>query len=109
MQKLPTKVILKRGHYSLRRIRDGAGDSGPMFLAVNNKESLKQKTLVYYKIPGTIKVGSSVRCGTPFTRSHQEQDYWHTTQVKQILTVNKDRTEVKFKTMNGSTYIAKSF
>ena len=104
-------VVLKPGKYSLQRERDSAGDSGPRLSSMKGPEG---KELLYYDDlelvgeNGEIRVGCRVECGSLTARSYSGQDFWLTTPVTEILEVNDDKTEVKFKTGN-STYIARSF
>lgn len=91
--------------YSLRRIRDGAGDSGPMSDAVtpiwDEKGKLVDKIIEHNAAP---KVGAAMVVGSPYARSYSRQDWWQTTPVTEIL---EERTEddgskyVRFKTGNS--------
>ena len=95
------QVTMKKGHYSLSRHSDSEGDTGIMLVSVNNRTGKVFKN-------GVIKVGKCIRCGSLTGRSFQAQDYWHTTPVTKIISVNKDKTVVVFTTLN-STYTVKSF
>lgn len=67
---------------TLRRTRDGAGDSGPMFAIFRSNP----KTGKYeYKNNTPPQVGWSVQCGSIYARSFSAQDYWMTTPVTEIL------------------------
>jgi len=101
MSKEITRVELPVGNYRLSRERDGAGDSG-LFLEAfdwDNPTADHEKRV--------IEVGKGVRCGSLYTRTMQEQDWWLTTAVKEILEVSDDGKMVKFLTesRNNSTYI----
>lgn len=100
MTKIPiTNVKLNGSRYSLVRDGDGAGDSGRMLNAIHPE--------IMEDIPGQIIIGYLIQCGSRFPRSMQWQDWWLTTPVVEILSVNDDRTEVKFKTKN-STYTVRA-
>jgi len=94
-----TEVKLNGKRYSLRRESDGRGDSGMMLNAICPKEFKAVDK-------GVIKVGYAVQCGSPFARTMDNQDWWCTTPVSKILSVNDDKTEVRFKTGN-SIYICR--
>lgn len=100
-------VKLNGNIYSVTRImnrngveNDGFGDSGRMFNCINF--DIDEIT------HGEIKVGCSVQCGSYLARLFGWQDWIVTTPVTEILSVNDDQTEVKFKTQN-STYMAKAW
>lgn len=104
-------IKLKPGKYSLKRERDGAGDSGPSFMSLKEPEG---KEGYYYdelkKVGdfGEIHVGCRIECGSITGRSYSAQDYWLTSHVTEILEVADDNSWVRFKTGN-STYKAESF
>lgn len=102
-------VVLKPGRFSIQRERDGAGDSGPMWRLFDYDKSVE--AVDYFWIedaePGEIRIGCGIRCGSINGRSFSGQDWWQTTGVTEILEVNDDKTEVKFKTGN-SIYTARS-
>lgn len=107
------KIELKKGaRYSLRRERDGAGDSGPMLVPVYWKEVTQDDGTKDYEMEfgerGTIQVGAAVRVGSITARSYQYQDWWQTTAITEILERNEDDTYIKFKTGN-SVYELKVF
>ena len=91
--------------YSLRRTRDGAGDSGLMSDAVtpiwDDNGKLVDKIIEHCARP---QVGAVMVVGSPFARSYSAQDYWQTTPITEIL---EERTEddgseyVRFKTGNS--------
>jgi len=109
------KVKLSGSRWSVERTRDGAGDSGSMLLALDPKKKFKgplthQEQLVVGEL-GEIRVGCAVLVGSYMARSYQHQDWWRTTLVKKITRVvqkGKEVIEVRFKTVNGSDYIARS-
>lgn len=91
--------------YSLRRTRDGAGDSGLMSDAVtpiwDSNGKLVDKIIKHCARP---QVGAVMVVGSPFARSYSAQDWWQTTPITEIL---EERTEddgveyVRFKTGNS--------
>ena len=83
--------------YTLKRITDGAGDSGSMSEAIAWNEDRTFKEIVGNR----PVVGCSVRVGSAFARSYSSQDWWLTTPVTEILEESENR--VLFKTEN-STY-----
>lgn len=86
--------------YSLVRTRDGAGDSGPMSIALRKGASGIEDG-------GTRPVvGYAVRVGAIGSRTYSYQDYWTTTYVTEITYDTED--EVHFKTGN-SEYVWKRF
>lgn len=93
---------------SLRRVSDGAGDSGPMSMLFKCKPlddwfeqvyDENNKPVVEY---GRPKLHYMVRVGSPYARSYAPQDYWTTTPVTEILEETDDM--VRFRTTN-SEYI----
>lgn len=98
--------------YSLRRTRDGAGDSGQMSQAIfpvfdQDTGKIVDKEILENARP---QVGAVMVVGSPFARSYSAQDYWQTTLITEILEErSEDGTEyVRFKTGN-SEYEWKSF
>lgn len=92
--------------YSLRRISDGAGDSGGMSLAqipVFDQDTGKIVDVeqIHNAHP---QVGASMRVGSIAGRTFAAQDWWQTTLITEIL---EDSTEqdgtlyVRFKTTNS--------
>lgn len=75
---------------SLRRVSDGAGDSGAMSIALNDDNI----GIGYRPI-----VGASMMVGAMTARSYSNQDYWTTTPVTEILEDTEDY--VRFKTLNS--------
>jgi len=100
------RVTLKPGRYSLADA-SGRGDSGGLLCPVDLGEEHGRygKDLDDY---GSVVVGSAVKCGSIFPSTFGP-DFWLTTNVAEILTVNKDKTEVTFKTESGTVYTVKSF
>ena len=91
--------------YSLRRTRDGAGDSGPMSDAItpvwDDNGKLVDKIIEHCARP---KVGAVMVVGSPFARSFSAQDWWQTTPITEVLEerTGDDGTEyVRFKTGNS--------
>ena len=92
--------------YSLRRTRDGAGDSGFMSLALiptydhDTGEFITVETIDN----GRPQVGAAMRVGSHYARSYSHQDWWQTTVITEILEerTEEDGTEyVRFKTGNS--------
>lgn len=79
---------------TLRRLSDGAGDSGAMSLAIRPGEIIQNSKPI---------VGYSVRVGSMSARSFSVQDYWTTTPVTEILEEREteDKLYVRFKTGNS--------
>lgn len=98
-------VRLKPGKYGVWRIvpADHAGDSGPVLISRDPENDFKRKGEF-----GEIHVGCRIECGSITARSYSAQDFWLTSIVTEIVSVNEDHTEVIFKTGN-STYRAESF
>jgi len=93
-----TKVDFKPGRFSLVRIRDGAGDCGPMLLSLGPNVD---------PIQNSIEVGRAVRVGSIYARTFTAQDWWQTTIITKIHSVeyneDGDPYKVVFDTGN-STY-----
>ena len=81
--------------YSLRRDRDGAGDSGPMSLVAWQLED----GTIKYEHGARPRVGAIVMVGSLGGRSYAAQDYWATTTVTEILEDTEFR--MRFKTGNS--------
>ena len=92
--------------YSLRRTRDGAGDSGGMSDAItpiwdDGQNEVIDKTVENNARP---KVGAVMKVGSLIARSYSAQDWWQTTLITEILEerTEEDGTEyVRFKTGNS--------
>jgi len=80
---------------TLKRIPDGAGDSGSMSIAISWNEDRTFKA----EEGDRPKVGCSMLVGSERARTMQNQDYWLTTEVTEILEDKGDY--VKFKTKNS--------
>ena len=98
--------------YSLRRTRDGAGDSGQMSDAItpiwDENHKLIDKIIENNARP---KVGAAMMVGSGYARSYSSQDWWMTTPITEILEerTEEDGTEyVRFATGN-SIYEWKGF
>jgi len=98
------RVVLKPGRYSLYSDK-GCGDSGPVLHPVDRNSG----SIASVGDNGEIRVGMSVLCGSLTARTYNCQDWWLTTAVEEIVEVNEDRTEVKFRTHSGTLYTAKLF
>jgi hypothetical protein len=80
---------------TLRRISDGAGDSGARSEAIKWKEDGTIDSVVSNR----PTLGCSMLVGSVTARSYSDQDYWLTTPVTEILEESDDY--VKFKTGNS--------
>ena len=99
--------------YSLRRTRDGSGDSGGMSLAqIPTFDQETGKMLDVEQIHNARpQLGASMRVGSIYGRTYAAQDWWQTTLITEILEerTEEDGTEyVRFKTSN-SEYEWKGF
>lgn len=95
--------------YSLRRTRDGAGDSGPMsILMVPIFEEGSTTRVAEWETNHAARpaVGGLMQVGSPYARTYSGQDYWQTTLITEILEERDDY--VRFKTGN-SEYEWKQF
>lgn len=97
--------------FSLRRERDGAGDSGNMSLAITPKADGDH----VYEHDARPQVGVVMRVGSLAGRTFFIQDWWQTTPITEILEewTESDARDVpydcvRFKTGN-STYVWKKF
>jgi hypothetical protein len=77
----------------------GRGDSGGMSMALTPNE---KENKVDIENDARPKVGSAMRVGSIYARTMQEQDWWQTTIIKEIL--EESENYVKFKTLSGSIY-----
>lgn len=85
--------------YSLRRTRDGAGDSGTMSSAVFFNENGKaERTENSHPFVGAVMI-----VGSMAARSYSQQDYWITTRITEILETREtpEGKYVRFKTGNS--------
>lgn len=96
------KVKLNGTRFSLKRNGDNIGDSGAILLSykVPTKAGMSAEDL-QAGVNGEVRVGCRILCGSNYARSYQYQDYWLTTAVVKILAVNKNKTKVKFATLNS--------
>lgn len=98
--------------YSLRRTRDGAGDSGQMSQAIFPVFDQDTGKIVDKEVQENARpqVGAVMVVGSHYGRSYSAQDWWQTTLITEILEErSEDGTEyVRFKTGN-SEYEWKSF
>lgn len=95
--------------YSLRRTRDGAGDSGHMSMSIHPNAGPDNKHL--YEQDARPAIGLAMRVGSHYARSFGRADWWQTTLITEILEarIEEDGTEyVRFKTGN-SEYEWKKF
>lgn len=85
------------GHYTLRRLTDGAGDSGGESLALwlNEGEVQRQPN-------ARPRVGVKIRVGSCFARTYANQDWWLTSFITRIVEDSPNR--IVFETESGSTY-----
>jgi len=80
---------------TLRRLSDGAGDSGARVVSIRWK-----KDRTFDRIEGSRPiVGNSMLVGSVSARTYSRQDYWLTTPVTEILEERKNY--VKFRTENS--------
>lgn len=89
--------------YSLRRTRDGAGDSGPMSMAIFYDEGGNNILTEDNAVP---RVGVAMRVGSIIARSYSAQDWWQTTMISKILEERTDPENpyylyIRFKTGNS--------
>jgi hypothetical protein len=91
--------------YTLRRTRDGAGDSGLMSDAVtpvwDDEGKLIDKIIEHNARP---KVGAAMVVGSHYARTFSRQDWWQTTPITEILEERTDEDGceyVRFKTGNS--------
>jgi hypothetical protein len=84
---------------SLRRIRDGEGDSGARVEAISWNEDGTFKEIVGHK----PIIGCSLLVGSITARSYSDRDFWLTTPVTEILEEweKEDGVYVKFRTENS--------
>ena len=91
--------------YSLRRTRDGAGDSGLMSLAqIPTFDQDTGKMMDVEEIHNARpQLGASMRVGSITGRTFAAQDWWQTTMITEILETQEtpDGKYVRFKTGNS--------
>ena len=87
--------------YSLRRTRDGAGDSGQMSEALMTEDG--QFVFGENGYPKDIgprpQVGCCMKVGSHYARTYHHQDWWLTTPITEIL--EERENYVRFKTGNS--------
>lgn len=83
--------------YSLRRTRDGAGDSGQMSVAIIPPTHEGEKPVFLHN--ARPQVGAIMRVGSHYPRSFSSQDWWQTTLITEIL--EDTPKKVVFKTGNS--------
>lgn len=81
---------------SLRRTRDGAGDSGSMSTIFRIGEDTKKIITEENQRP---RVGWGIMVGSIFAGTYSKQDWWGTTEVTEIL--EEEKNYVRFKTLNS--------
>jgi len=80
--------------YNLKRVGDDAGDRGGMSTLF-----WVEKGKVKYEHNSKPRIGVCIRVGSIITRSYQNQDWWQTTYITEIL--EDTENYVKFKTSNS--------
>ena len=80
---------------TLRRVSDGAGDSGPLVQALQYNDDGTFKEVVDDK----PVVGCCLLVGSLVARTYSNQDYWITTPILEIL--EEREGYVRFKTQNS--------
>lgn len=80
--------------YSLRRLRDGEGDSGSVSMALWEENGEIQR-----EHNSRPKIGVALQVGSPYARTMQWQDWWQCSIITEILEDKKKY--VKFKTGNS--------
>ena len=85
--------------YSLKRVSDGIGDSGPVSTLM-----WEENGEVKYENQARPRVGTSIQVGSLTARTMQYQDYWQTSYITEIIEDTENM--VKFKTLN-SEYVWK--
>lgn len=88
------RIKIKSNRFTLSRIRDGAGDYGPMLDAIDETNGKQVGEC------GEIIVGKRVMCGVYYPRTYG-QDYWMTTNVLKIYEYDEKKKTVKFTTKNS--------
>mgnify|MGYP006284662801 CR=1 FL=1 len=94
--------------YSLRRTRDGAGDSGLMSMAIipTFDQDTGKTTNIEYVNDAEPRIGAVMRVGAHYARTFENQDWWQTTVITEILEERTDPEDpdflyVRFKTGNS--------
>ena len=81
--------------YTLRREGDGAGDAGGMSDAIWRGEDGE----INRKQNARPRVGVVMRVGSVYARTYQDQDWWQTSLITEILEDREDY--VRFRTTNS--------
>ena len=87
----------------LRRVRDGAGDSGSMSMNYPAKwdedQQVWKRDRTKEPVAGRPRLHYACQVGAVIARTYQAQDYWMTTPVTEII---EDRDDyVRFRTTNS--------
>lgn len=97
------RVKISGSRFSLFRDRDGSGDSGQVL------KSLDPQTGEQHGEIGEIVVGCCLECGSAYARTYENQDFWLTTPVTEIMEVlpqkdesGREFTIVKVQTKNSA-------
>lgn len=85
--------------YSLYRVSDGAGDSGPMCNIFRHVDGILETEQGVRP-----RLGWGVQVGSPYSRTFSAQDWWACTTVTEII--EDTSTMMRFKTRN-SEYVWK--
>lgn len=81
--------------YSLRREGDNEGDAGGMSMALWFDEQGE----IQHQYNARPKVGVAMRVGSIFARTYQDQDWWQTSLITEIIEDREDY--VRFRTGNS--------
>ncbi len=81
----------------LYRTSDGAGDTGPISLAIWEEDEV-----IKIEHNARPRVGVQMKVGSLNARSYANQDYWQTTTITEII--EESNNSIRFKTKN-SEYI----
>lgn len=92
--------------YTLRRTRDGAGDSGLMSdLSIPTFEEGSTTRVASWETKHNARpeVGGLMTVGSHYARTYSHQDWWRTTLITEILEEKEegDQLYVRFKTGNS--------
>jgi hypothetical protein len=87
--------------FSLVRTRDGAGDSGPMSLAIVPTFDMDTNKVVSveYEHSARPRLGVAMRVGSIIGRTYAAQDWWQTSLITEIL--DDSPAFVRFRTGNS--------
>ena len=87
--------------YSMYKEDKSVGDSGGMSMALIVDRSIDPPKFSYEN-DARPRVGVHMRVGSTFARTMQQQDWWQTNEITEIL--EDTPNYVKFKTKSGSIY-----